>query len=570
MSASLWETACATRRRKQLESIPSEWIVQTPEDPLSGNVMDVPISSGLLSPREIEITETTDVGILLEKLASAEWSSVEVTTAFYKRAIIAHQLTNCLTEIFVERALKRAREMDDHLKTTGSVVGPLHGLPVSLKDQFTMKGLETIMGYAAWIGNYAESDCVLVETLYELGAVPFVRTNVPQTLMWGETHNNVFGRTTNPYNRYLTPGGSSGGEGALVAMKGSPLGVGTDIGGSLRIPSAFCGLYTLRPSYGRFPYSGAANALEGQESISSVLGPMTNSLSGLKVFTKAIFDTKPWLKDPLVINKEWSQKEYELINHGGGKQLCFAIMWDNGVIVPHPPLRRAMEMTKKALERAGHKVIDWECHRHLEIYKNAETIFVADGGHDYGLECRKSGEPLIETMLPEVNAHPTALDKPLVKHLTGEPYARSAWELWQLQKEKRELRKSHLDHWQATVSRTGTGRPVDAIISPAVPYTAVPHGLNTDAFYTTLCNAMDYTTSVFPVTFVDPKLDQPHPPHDFHNHEDEAIYKLYAPELFPGIPVGLQLIGKSQEEEAVIAMTEVVDAALSKLKAELV
>lgn len=124
---------------------------------------------------------------------------------------------------------------------------------------------------------------------------------------------------------------------------------------------------------------------------------------------------------------------------------------------------------------------------------------------------------------------------------------------------------------------------------------AQTHGTDTialsssDAFYTTLCNAMDYTTSVFPVTFVDPKLDQPHPPHDFHNHEDEAIYKLCmprilhcrlcleelttptdAPELFPGIPVGLQLIGKSQEEEAVIAMTEVVDAALSKLKAELV
>ena len=74
--------------------------------------------------------------------------------------------------------------------------------------------------------------------------------------------------------------GSSGGEGALVAMKGSPLGVGTDIDGSLRIPSAFCGLYTLRPSYERLPYYGAVNALEGQESISSVLGPMTNTLSG--------------------------------------------------------------------------------------------------------------------------------------------------------------------------------------------------------------------------------------------------------------------------------------------------
>jgi amidase len=96
----------------------------------------------------------------------------------------------------------------------------------------------------------------------------------------------------------------------------------------------------------------------GQESISSVLGPMSNSLSGVKIFTKAIIDSKPWLKDPLVIRKPWSESEYMLENHGGpGAQLCFAIMWDNGVVVPHPPLKRAMDMTKKALELAGHKGI---------------------------------------------------------------------------------------------------------------------------------------------------------------------------------------------------------------------
>ncbi|KAG6818672.1 hypothetical protein H0H93_002931 [Arthromyces matolae] len=418
------------------------------------------------------------------------------------------------------------------------------------------------MGYVSWVGKYAESDCVLVELLYECGAVPFVRTNVPQTLMWGETYNHVFGRTTNPYNRKFTPGGSSGGEGALLAMKGSPLGVGTDIGGSLRIPSAFCGLYTLRPSYERLPYYGAVNALEGQESISSVLGPMANSMSGVKIFTKAIIDAKPWTKDPLVLRKEWSEKEYNLENHGGGKGMCFAMMWDNGVVKPHPPLLRAMEMTKAALEAAGHRVIDWEPHRHLEIYKNAETIFVADGGHDYRTQCELSGEPLITSMLPENETHPSGLTEPFVKTLIGEEVHRTAYDLWQLHKEKRNLRKSHLDHWEQTVRRTGTGRPVDAIISPAVAYTAVPHGLNTDSFYTTLCNALDLACCVFPVTFVDPKLDEPRTPHAFYNHEDEAIYQLYSTDIFSGCPVGLQLIGRSQEEEAVIAMTEVVDEAL--------
>ncbi|KAJ3728072.1 general amidase [Lentinula guzmanii] len=556
-----WKTRCAQRKQAQLNSIPHEWLIEACSANQM-NVMQVPRDCGLLSVRELEITETVDVDVILQKLASAEWSSVEVTTAFYKRAIIAQQLTNCLTEIYVERALNRAKELDDMLKATGKVSGPLHGLPISLKDQFTMKGLETIMGYAGWIGQYADSDCVLVEILYECGAVPFVRTNVPQTLMWGETYNHVFGRTVNPYNRYLTPGGSSGGEGALLAMKGSPLGVGTDIGGSLRIPSAFCGLYTLRPSYERLPYCGAVNALEGQESISSVLGPMANSISGVKLFTKTLIDAKPWLKDPLAIRKEWSDKEYELVYHGGGKKLCFGIMWDNGVVRPHPPLLRAMSITKRALEAAGHIVLDWEPHRHLEIYRNSETIFVADGGEDYRVSCALSGEPLIMTMLPDEGAHETTLDEPYVKRLVGPPYHRTTYELWNLHKEKRELRKSHLDHWEASASRTGTGRPIDAIISPAVAYAAVPHGLNTDSFYTTLCNAMDYATSVFPVTFVDTNLDHRHPPHKFYNHEDEAIYNLYDSGLFDGCPVGLQLIGRTQEEEAVIAMTEIVDRAL--------
>ncbi|CAK5269907.1 unnamed protein product, partial [Mycena citricolor] len=559
-----WEARCTARKMAQLESIPSEWLIQAP--PVSQvNVTDVPRQCGLLTALELEITETTDVPVILDNIRTSLWTSVQVTTAFYKRAVIAQQLTNCLTEIFVERALARAKELDEYLATTGRVVGPLHGLPISLKDQFSMKGLETIMGYAKWIGRVADSDCVLVEILYECGAVPFVRTNVPQTLMWGETMNHVFGRTLNPYNLSFTPGGSSGGEGALVAMRGSPLGVGTDIGGSLRIPSAFCGLYTLRPSYGRLPYFGAMNTLEGQESISSVLGPMANSLSGVKVFTKALLDAQPWLKDPLVVRKPWSESEYRLEGHGDGQQLCFAIMWDNGVVKPHPPLHRAMGIVKRALEAAGHRVIDWEPHRHLEIYKNAEIIFAADGGHDFREQCEGS-EPLIQTMSPITDSREKALDEPLSKALVGTPYHRTAYELWQLHKEKRELRKSHLDHWRATASKTGTGRPVDAIISPAVAYPAVPHGQNTDSFYTTLCNALDYACSVFPVTFVDPELDDPHPPHEFYNEEDAHIFNLYAADMFPGCPIGLQLIGGTQEEEAVIAMTEIVDKALQNLK----
>jgi len=126
------------------------------------------------------------------------------------------------------------------------------------------------------------------------------------------------------------------------------LGIGSDIVGSVRIPAAFCGLYGLRPSYGRVPYAGAVNSLEGQDSVPSVFGPMCNSIYGIKILMQAVLAQCPWLKDPLAIRKRWDEEEYKLSEHGGGKELCFAVMWDDGIVVPHPPIVRGLELTKKA------------------------------------------------------------------------------------------------------------------------------------------------------------------------------------------------------------------------------
>jgi Asp-tRNAAsn/Glu-tRNAGln amidotransferase A subunit and related amidases len=124
---------------------------------------------------------------------------------------------------------------------------------------------------------------------------------------------------------------------------------------SVRIPAAFCGLYGFRPSYGRLPYAGCVNSLEGQDSVLSVLGPLSNSLKGIKIFMQRVVGQKPWAKDPLVVRKRWSENEYNLVDHGGGNQLCFAIMWDDGHVVPHPPIIRGLELAKKVLLAGGHK-----------------------------------------------------------------------------------------------------------------------------------------------------------------------------------------------------------------------
>lgn len=128
-------------------------------------------------------------------------------------------------------AKQRALELDEHYAKTGKIVGPLHGLPISLKDQFRIAGVDTSLGYVSWLGKpeTQETESQLVSDLRKLGAVFYCKTNVPTSLMAIETNNNIIGYTKNAHNRLLSSGGSSGGEAALLALRGSILGIGSDV-----------------------------------------------------------------------------------------------------------------------------------------------------------------------------------------------------------------------------------------------------------------------------------------------------------------------------------------------------
>ena len=143
-----------------------------------------------------------------------------------------------------------------------------------------------------------------------LGAIIYVKTSVPQSLMIGETINNIFGRTLNPHNRLLSCGGSSGGEGALVALHGSPVGIGTDIGGSVRIPAGFNGIWGIKPSHGRLPLGNVKKSLDGQEAIRSICGVMAHSANDLVYFIQAVLQQSPWNYDPDVIDLPWRTSRY--------------------------------------------------------------------------------------------------------------------------------------------------------------------------------------------------------------------------------------------------------------------
>ena len=179
-----------------------------------------------------------------------------------------------------------------------------------------------------------------------------------------ECSNNITGVTVNPFNRDLTSGGSSGGEGALIGIRGSCLGIGTDIGGSIRGPAANNGLYGLRPSSYRLPVKGKSVLMFGNEQIIGVIGPLCTSLGGIKIFMKTILDAKPWLIEPSLIAMPWKD-DVSYIMEGGRPKLKVAVLWSDEVVKPHPPIIRALkEVTEKLRNVEGVEVVDWKPYKH--------------------------------------------------------------------------------------------------------------------------------------------------------------------------------------------------------------
>lgn len=172
-----------------------------------------------------------------------------------------------LTEITFHEAIHDARVLDSYFAKHKKPIGPLHGIPMSLKDQFNVQGHDTTLGYVGRSFSPASQDATIVKMLRSLKAVIVAKTNIPQSIMvgnwirypnsmtitdalsqWSETDNPLWGLTTNPMHPGYTPGGSSGGESSLLAMNGSMIGWGTDIGGSIRAPAHMMGLYGFKPS----------------------------------------------------------------------------------------------------------------------------------------------------------------------------------------------------------------------------------------------------------------------------------------------------------------------------------
>ncbi|KAF2816531.1 amidase [Mytilinidion resinicola] len=470
-----WQLVAWQKKDQQYLRIPKEWLLKYSPSPALTNYLDVPRKCGILDAQDLEITEKYDATALVDSLAKGKLKSVDVVRAFCKRAAIAQQLTNCLTEILFDEALARAAHLDAHLAAGNPPVGPLHGLPISLKDTFKIPGYDATVGLAILAFKPATTASTLVDVLLNAGAVLYCKTNVPQTLMALDSHNNIFGRTINPSNTAVTPGGSSGGEGALIAMRGSVLGVGTDVGGSIRIPAMCNGLYGIKPSWQRIPFSGQESGTlpgHGKLTIPASAGPIAHTMRDLELFFSTVSDQKPWEVDPDVTPSLWLS-----LSTLSSKRPRIGVVRRDGLIDPLPPIQRLMDETASALRASGIEVVEIDiAPLFCQCQSLANALMGTDGGNHIFDLVEATNEPLSPWLAGRLaRKAPKTIEK-----------------LQALHAKKVELENAFLKIW-----RDEKG-PIDAFVCPVAPHPVPPIDRWNGVSYTSSFVLLDYPAGVVP------------------------------------------------------------------------
>lgn len=229
-------------------------------------------------------------------------SPVELVEAHLRQIDRLNPSINAFVCVLAEQALAEARARQ-HARALGEHTGLLHGVPISVKDSFDVAGQPTLAGSRMRLGHRAAADAWAVARLRSEGAIILGKTNTPELLASYETDNLLSGRTNNPWDPERTPGGSSGGEAAAIAAFCSAGGIGSDGGGSIRVPAHFCGIAGLKPTPGRVPASGHFPSLGYPGGLTGVAGPMARTAEDLRALFSVILDYNP--ADPFSVPVPW-------------------------------------------------------------------------------------------------------------------------------------------------------------------------------------------------------------------------------------------------------------------------
>lgn len=529
-----YKEVAADKVQSLLTKIPHEWILTSIPSVEEQRDVDGYINR-FIPERERSITEMS-ASQLLELQQGGKLSAYEIAFAYCHRAALIHQMTNCCTEIFFERAFQSARELDSYLATTGNLKGKLHGIPISLKDQINLPGVTTAMG---WIAPHVSPELelkvarkqstndisLIAEILQQEGAVFYVKTTVPMAMLGNETSTNMT-VTYNSLDRRMSPGGSSGGEGALLAAKGSLIGIGTDIGGSIRIPSLVHGLYGLRGTTNRFPYLDISNSYPNQLCVPSVVGPMARNIDDLILVSEAILSNGLCVRDPKCVPIKWDSGKVTDFK----EKIRIGVLKSDGEVLPHPPILNNLEKLESHLLKHNDlfevtKLKECEMPvKFSDLGNLLLSLYNCDNFEEIKEFCKLSGEPLPKLFTRSFTA-PNHMDN------VSEFFDKAGLK----------LRYQRLfDDWL---------RDLDCFIIPSYSATCwrIGENANISNFYTRALNVLDYTVMTFPVGRVtenDVSYDR-----EFFNESDKKNWNYYNLDDCLGKPVNVQLVCKRYKEE---------------------
>jgi amidase len=287
---------------------------------------------------------------LAVRIAAREVSSREVIGAHLARIEAVNPAVNAVTVTLADQAMAAAATADQAI-TAGHALGPLHGVPFTVKENIDVEGGATTAGVAAFRGNVAPADAAVVARMRAAGAIPVARTNLPDFALRFHTDNALHGATVNPWNPTLTPGGSSGGEAVALATGMSPLGLGNDMAGSLRMPAQCTGTCALKPSRGRVPWWNATDPAGPPlvVQLMAVNGPMARSVEDLRAALAVISGCDP--RDPWSVPLPAGSAA-----HPGTGPRAVAVIAEPDGGPAHPDVVASVRRAADALAEAGYQV----------------------------------------------------------------------------------------------------------------------------------------------------------------------------------------------------------------------
>ena len=487
---------------------------------------------------------------------------MEITGAFLERLEEIQPRLNAMTEIWSRQALAMA-EASDVRRKQKKPLSTLDGMPVTLKENLDVKGYDSTLGVLANRHKPAQKDAVVVHQLRRAGCVFLGKSNVSQLLLYHESCNPVFGRTRNPFNADRGPGGSSGGEAAVLAAYGSPAGLGTDIGGSVRVPAHFCGVAALKPTVDRMSCLGAGTSLKGQEFVRGQVGPMARSVDDLETLMQVFDPEYAALLDPRVPPLPFGDPSCIDVS-----RTTVGFFFNDGIVTPSMALQRAVQRAVDALEEAGAKVIRFDPPHCEDLIFTYLAGLSSDGG--VTVEEQVKGGPVdpnlkvLRTMakLPALARKAAAMglawkNDSILSEMLRSIGRKPVSDLWKITLRARAL--------QAEIHQTWNEMGLDAVVCPPFATPALPHDASRDFTFAAALsmryNFLNFPAGVVPVSRVRPDETVRSNPHG--RLEKRAAEVDRSSE---GLPVGVQVVARPYREDVALALMKAVESRVKEDK----